>query len=279
MSLNFARNPSKLAGKIAIVTGGGKGIGRALAKKLHEYGAKVVIADLYKEESSLAAKQMGIIGFKCDVTKERQIKKLVSQVKKKFGTIDIFVSNAGVCLGEKDHSASATNEVWQSTWEVNVMAHVYAARATLPEMIERQKGHFVQIVSAAALLSQIGDAAYSATKHAAMGFAESLAITHKSDGIDVSVVCPQFIATGMLGYEEGKSNTKTNLMSVEELAEIIIPEIINKKFLILPHPEVYEFMNFKSKSYDKWIDQMHKLRLRTLREAGTLDLKTIHKFI
>ena len=140
-------------------------------------------------------------------------------------------------------------------------------------------GHFVQVISAAALLSQIGYAAYSATKHAAMGFAESLAITHKSDGIDVSVVCPQYIATEMLGYQEDKIDIKTNLMSVEELAEIVIPEIINKKFLILPHPEVYKYMNFKSKSYDKWIYQMHKLRLRTLKETGTLDLKTIHKFI
>ncbi len=279
MSLNNIGNPAKLAGKIAIVTGGGKGIGKALAKTLYEYGATVIVSDLCKKEASTAAKHTGGIGFKCDVTQEKQIKKLVSKVKKKFGTIDIFVSNAGVCLGEKDHSASASNKVWQSNWEVNVMAHVYAARATLPKMIKCQKGHFVQIVSAAALLSQIGDAAYSATKHAAMGFAESLAITHKSDGIDVSVVCPQYIATGMLGYEEDKTNTESNLMSVEELARIVIPEIINKKFLILPHPKVYDFMNFKSKSYDKWIDQMHKLRVRTLKQAGTLDLKTIHKFI
>ena len=279
MSLNHSRKPSKLAGKIAIVTGGGKGIGKALAIALCKYGATVVVADLCKEDASSAAKNMGSLGIECDVTQEREVKKLVSKVKKRFGAIDIFVSNAGVCLGEEGHSASASNEVWQLSWEVNVMAHVYAARATLPEMIKSRKGHFVQIISAAALLSQIGDAAYSATKHAAMGFAESLAITHKSDGIDVSVVCPQYVATGMLGYEEDKFNPETYLMSAEELAEIVIPEILNKKFLILPHPEVYEFMNFKSKSYDKWIDQMHKLRIRTLKEAGTLDLKTIHKFI
>ena len=279
MPLNHSEKPSKLAGKIAVVTGGGNGIGKALAKGLCECGATVVIADLCKEDASYVARHIGGIGFKCDVTQEMEIKNLVSNIRNKFGTIDIFISNAGVCLGEKDHSASASNEVWQSSWEVNVMAHVYAARATLPEMIKSRKGHFVQIVSAAALLSQIGDAAYSATKHAAMGFAESLAITHKSDGIDVSVVCPQYIATGMLGYAEDKVRTESNLMSVEELAEIVIPEIINKKFLILPHPEVYKFMNFKSKSYDKWIDQMHKLRTRALKKAGTLDLKKIHKFI
>ena len=279
MPLNHSQKPSKLSGKIAVVTGGGNGIGKALAKGLCECGATVIIADLCKENTSYVARDIGGIGFKCDVTQEREIKNLVSKIKNKFGAIDIFVSNAGVCLGEKDHSASAPNEVWQLNWEVNVMAHVYAARATLPEMIKNRKGHFVQIVSAAALLSQIGDAAYSATKHAAMGFAESLAITHKSDGIDVSVVCPQYIATGMLGYEEENIRTQTNLMSVEELAEIVIPEIIKRKFLILPHPEVYKFMNFKSKCYDKWIDEMHKLRKRALKEAGTLDLKTIHKFI
>tara|TARA_A100001011_G_C14169073_1_gene781638 strand:+ start:50 stop:889 length:840 start_codon:yes stop_codon:yes gene_type:complete len=279
MPLTHIRNPLKLAGKIAIVTGGAKGIGKALATELCKYGATIVIADLSEEDASSTAKHIGGIGFKCDVTQEWEIKKLVFNVKKKLGAIDIFVSNAGVCFGEKDHVASASNEVWRSSWEVNVMAHVYAARATLPEMMRNRKGHFVQIISAAALLSQIGDAAYSTTKHAAMGFAESLAITHKSDGIDVSVVCPQYIATGMLGYEEDKINTETNLMSVEELAEIVIPEIVNKKFLILPHPEVYEFMNFKTKSYDKWIDQMHKLKKRTLKEAGTLDLKIIHKYL
>jgi len=279
MPLKHSRKTSKLSGKIAIVTGGGKGIGKALATALCKYGARVVIADLCKEDASSAAKNMGGIGFKCDVTQEGEVKKLVSKVKKKFGAIDIFVSNAGVCLDEKDHSASASNKAWQLSWEVNVMAHVYAARATLPEMIKNRNGHFVQIISAAALLSQIGNASYSATKHAAMGFAESLAITHKSDGIDVSVVCPQYVATKMLGYEEDKINPGTYPMSAEELAEIVIPEIINKKFLILPHPQVYEFMNFKSRYYDKWIDRMHKLRIRTLKKAGTLDLKTIHKFI
>ena len=205
MPLNHLSIASSLSGKTAIVTGGSSGIGKAIARELYKYGAKVAIADLCREKASLTAKNIGGIGLKCDVTKEKEIQTLVSTVKKRFGTVDLFVSNAGVCQGEKTHSASAPNEVWKSNWEVNVMAHVYAARATLPEMIKNKKGHFIQIISAAALLSQIGDAAYSTTKHAAMGFAESLAITHKSDGIDVSVVCPQFIATGMLGYEEEKS--------------------------------------------------------------------------
>ena len=279
MSLNHLNIPSSLSGKTAIVTGGSSGIGKAIAKELYKYGAKVAIADLCRKKASLTAKDIGGIGLKCDVTKEKEIETLVSAVKKRFGTIDLFISNAGVCQGEKDHSASAPNEVWKSNWEVNVMAHVYAARATLPEMIKNKKGHFIQIISAAALLSQIGDAAYSTTKHAAMGFAESLAITHQRDGINVAVVCSQYVATEMLGYTEDMMGTETNLMSAEQLAEMVIPEIIHKKFLILPHPEVYEYMNFKTKSYDKWIDQMHKLRLRVLKKTGTLDLKIIHKFL
>ena len=279
MSLNSFTQNKNFKDKIVIITGGANGIGKQLAKEFAKYGATVAIADLCLEKANSAAKPINGVGFLCDVTKEDQIQNMINKVRNIFGRVDIFVSNAGICLGEGRHSASASNEVWNSCWEVNVMAHVYAARATLPEMIKNQTGHFVQVISAASLLSQIGDAAYSTTKHAALGFAESLAITHKSDGIDVSVICPQYIATKMLGFEEDKINAEVNLMTAEELAEIVIPEILNKKFLILPHPEVYKFMNFKSKSYDKWINQMHQLRMRTLKNAGTLNIETIHKFI
>ena len=279
MSLNSSSGIINFKDKIIIITGGASGIGKHLAQEFAKYGARVVIADLSLEKASSVAKALNGIGFLCDVTREEQIQNLIRDVKKIFGTVDIFVSNAGICLGEGAHSASASNEIWNSSWEVNVMAHVYAARATLPEMIKNQRGQFVQIISAAALLSQIGDAAYSATKHAAMGFAESLAITHKSDGIDVSVLCPQYVATNMLGYEEDRGDLRTDIMSAAQLAEIAVPEIQKKKFLILPHPEVQQFMNFKNKSYDKWIYEMHKLRARVLKKSGTLDIKTLHKFV
>ena len=279
MSLNSSSGIISFKDKIIIITGGASGIGKHLAQEFAKYGARVVIADLSLEKASSVAKALNGIGFLCDVTREEQIQNLIRDVKKIFGTVDIFVSNAGICLGEGAHSASASNEIWNSSWEVNVMAHVYAARATLPEMIKNQRGQFVQIISAAALLSQIGDAAYSATKHAAMGFAESLAITHKSDGIDVSVLCPQYVATNMLGYEEDRGDLRTDIMSAAQLAEIAVPEIQKKKFLILPHPEVQQFMNFKNKSYDKWIYEMHKLRARALKKSGTLDIKTLHKFV
>ena len=279
MSLEPDDLPALSLDKTVVVTGGGQGIGKALAEKFASYGAKVAISDLSKERASAIAKQINGASFKCDVTRENEVQKLVSDVKKKFGSIDIFVSNAGVCFGDSNHSASASNKVWNKSWEVNVMAHVYAARASLPDMITNRKGHFVQIVSAAALLSQIGDAAYSTTKHAALGFAESLAINHKSDGIDVSLVCPQFVATEMLGYDDESTNFQNSIMSTKQLANLVVPEILNKKFLILPHPEVYDFMNFKSQSYDKWIDQMHKFKVRSLKLSGTLNIKNLHKFL
>jgi NAD(P)-dependent dehydrogenase (short-subunit alcohol dehydrogenase family) len=280
MPLNLTHEAKTFKNKIVVVTGGARGIGKALAKAFAKHGSKVAIADTSEDLAIEVAKSFGGIGFMCDVTNEEQMEKLVSKVESIFGNIDFFISNAGVCLGESDHATSATNEVWKLSWEVNVMAHVYAARAALPQMIKNKQGHFIQIVSAAALLSQIGDAAYSTTKHAALGFAESLAITHKGDGIDVSVVCPQYIATAMLGYnEDANGNIDSELMTPEQLARIVIREIQTKKFLILPHPEVYEFMNFKSRFYDTWINKMSLLRERALKKSGTLDIKTLHKFM
>ena len=269
-----------LKDKNIIVTGGARGIGKALGKQFSAAGAHVAIADLSEIEAKAVASTIGGIGILCDVTKENNIQKLVKTVESSFGEIDLFVSNAGICLGENDHAASASNAAWDLCWSIHVMAHVYAARAVLPSMIRRKKGYFLQIISAAALLSQIGDAAYSTTKHAALGFAESLAITHKSDGISVSVACPQYVSTEMIGYKEDKiRSTNSKIMTPEDLAMLIILGIEAEKFLILPHPEVYDFMNFKSKSYDKWINQMHELRQKALDKSGTLDIKTLHKFI
>ena len=148
MSLNPKSFKSTFRGKTAVITGGGQGIGKALAQELGKCGAKVAIADLSLENALFVAKTIGGLGFQCDVTQEQQIESLVSKVQKYWGTIDLFISNAGVCLGEKDHSASASNEVWKKNWEVNVMAHVYAVRAALPEMIKRQKGHFFFFIQA-----------------------------------------------------------------------------------------------------------------------------------
>ena len=173
----------ELKGKVAVITGGASGIGKAIATRFAEEGARIAIADLVLEKAQETADAVNGIAIQCDVTSEEQIKDLVSEVEIRVGPIDLFCSNAGVAFGEGVHSASAGNEVWQTCWDIHVMSHVYAARAVLPSMIERGEGYLLNMASAAGLLSQIGDAAYSATKHAAVGFAESLAITHADDGI------------------------------------------------------------------------------------------------
>jgi NAD(P)-dependent dehydrogenase (short-subunit alcohol dehydrogenase family) len=177
--------------KTVIVTGGARGIGKALSKRFAREGANVVVADLLEHAAQETADSINGLVVACDVRKESDIQNLVTRTEQHFGPIDLFCSNAGVCFGEPDTATSASNEVWQTCWEIHVMAHVYAARTVLPGMIKRGGGYFLQMASAAALLNQIGDAAYSTTKHAALGFAESLAITHADDGIVVSVVCPQ----------------------------------------------------------------------------------------
>ena len=181
--------------KTVVVTGGARGIGKALAIRFAKEGARVVVSDLKEETARRVAEPIEGLAVACDVSKESAVQNLVARAEDRFGPIDLFCSNAGVFFGEPDLATSAGNDHWQTCWDIHVMAHVYAARAVLPGMIERGGGYLLNMASAAGLLSQIGDAAYSATKHAAVGFAESLAITHGDDGVKVSVICPQFVAT------------------------------------------------------------------------------------
>ncbi len=160
------------------------------------------------------------------------------------------------------------------------MAHVYAARAVLPSMLKHGEGYFVQMASAAGLLSQIGDAAYSTSKHAAVGFAESLSITHGDDGIKVSVVCPQYVATPMLGYGEGEDTDQfPGVISPDQLAETVVAGIEAEKFLILPHPDVAQFIQYKTADYDRWVGGMRKLRRKIVSEIGSTNLEQMHKLI
>ncbi|MBT3429874.1 MAG: SDR family NAD(P)-dependent oxidoreductase, partial [Proteobacteria bacterium] len=215
-----------LKDKTVVVTGGARGIGKALSQAFSDQGARVVVADILAEETSETAAAISGLAVTCDVSREEDIQQLVSAAESAYGPIDLFCSNAGICRGEPNHSASANNETWQACWDIHVMAHVYAARAVLPSMLKRSEGYFVQMASAAGLLSQIGDAAYSASKHAAVGFAESLSITHGDDGIKVSVVCPQYVATPMLGYSEGEDTDQfPGVISPDQLAETVIEGI------------------------------------------------------
>lgn len=267
-----------LKNKVVVVTGGGSGIGKAIAERFSKAGAKLIVADVSEENSTSVAETVGGMGIQCDVTSEAQIQRLVAEVEKTIGQIDVFCSNAGVAFGEGAHAASASNEVWQTCWDLHVMSHVYAARAVLPGMIERGEGYLLNMASAAGLLSQIGDAAYSASKHAAVAFSESLSITHADDGVKVSVICPQYVATPLLGYEDGEAgNAASGTISAADVAETVYQGVLEERFLILPHPEVHTYMQHKAADTERWLAGMRRLRNDIIEKVGGTDLHAMHR--
>lgn len=268
----------ELAQKTVVVTGGASGIGAALAQHFAAAGARVVVADRNGDAANQVAIGIGGLAHICDVTNESEIQNLVHITEAHYGPIDVFCSNAGAFWGEPEHAASASNDVWQKNWELHVMSHVYAARAVLPGMIERRSGHLLQMASAAGVLSQIGDAAYSATKAAAVSFAQSLAITHGKQGIKVSVICPQYVATPMLGYSDSQGTPDgRRVMSPDDVAKMVLQDMKKGKFMILPHPEVKLYIQAKAQDQDAWVGSMQKLRGRILKTFGKINLEDMHK--
>ena len=253
-----------IAGRVVVVTGGGNGIGRALCERFHREGARrIVVADLEQESADRVARKVDGEAFAIDVTDEAAVADLVHAVEARHGRIDLFCSNAGIIAGDGEPwwATSAPNSTWQRMWEIHVMAHVYAARACLPGMLERGEGYFLNTASAAGLLNQIGDAAYSTTKHAAIGFAEALAITHGDDGIKVSVLCPQAVATRMIGsLEDGGTAGVDGVLSPAQVAEATVQGLAEERFLILPHTQVETYRARKAADYDRWLGGMRKLR-------------------
>lgn len=249
--------------KVVAVTGAGGGIGRALAEAFANAGARhVVVSDIDEGTAESVAKKIGGSFFRADVSREADIQKIVTDTEKKFGPIDLFCSNAGILPVDPDqeNAASLPNAEWERAWAVNVMSHVYAARALLPAMIARKSGYFLNTVSAAGLLSQIGCAAYATTKHAAIGYAESLAITHKDHGIKVSVLCPQAVGTAMTQGKKLNGADVDGVITAEAVAQAALVGIANETFLILPHPNVAQYAAGKTQSYDRWLGGMAKLR-------------------
>ena len=264
--------------KTVVITGGASGIGAALARAFVAEGAKVCIADFNENSAQKVANELGCMSVTCDVRSEESIINLISETELELGSIDIFISNAGLARPEPTHAASALNSDWQMNWEVHVMSHVYASRALLPKMIERGGGHLVNVASAAGLLNQIGDAAYSATKHAAVSFAESLAITHGDQGIDVSVVCPQYVATPLIEMSDD-TVVEGTLLSANSAAKAILTGIVQKDFLILPHPQVLDYCKLKGADHPSWVAGMKGLRRKFLRESESGELRDMHRFV
>ena len=260
---------------VAVVTGGGHGIGRALCRRLASDGVRVVVADIEGDAAETVASEIGGVARQVDVSDEAAIVSLVDGVEEEEGPIDLFISNAGVGFGDGEGGAVSAeggmnpiDDRWTASWNVNVMAQVYAARAVIPRMLRRGGGHIVNIASAAGLLSQIGDSAYSATKHASVGFSESLAINYGDDGVKVSVVCPQAVATRMIGMDDDSGATEggfggnevDGILKPEEVADIVVDQALEGRFMILTHPRVTEYIQRKTGDYDRWIGGMRKFR-------------------
>ena len=251
--------------KVVVVTGGANGIGRALCHKFQAEGARMVmVADVDEDHGNRVLQELkkDHSGFCfCDVTDEEQVRFLVDTVTEAAGQIDIFCSNAGIAI---DGGAQVRDEDWQRSWEVNVMAHVYAARAVLPQMLARGEGYLLQTVSAAGLLTQIGSAPYSVTKHGALAFAEWLAVTYYDQGIHVSALCPQGVRTDMLANAEsaGLAFLTEGALEPEQVADETIRAIVEERFLVLPHPDVEKYFQNKANDYERWLRGMRKLHAR-----------------
>jgi NAD(P)-dependent dehydrogenase (short-subunit alcohol dehydrogenase family) len=261
--INTGGNAMHVTSRVIVVTGGAEGIGRALVERFHKEGAKaIVVADRNAAGAEAVAKSVGGLALACDVGNEADIQKVVSEAESRAGPIDLFCSNAGIgdFGGEPNDAASSPNEQWQRGWQVNVMAHVYAARACLPSMISRGRGTFLNTISAAGLLNQIGNAVYGVTKHAAVGFAEILAITHRDQGIRVSILCPQAVDTAMLRAGGEGSQHVDGVLAPDDVAQFVVDGLAEERFLILPHPQVLGYMRKKTEDYDRWIGGMAKFR-------------------
>lgn len=251
----------QLANTIVVVTGGASGIGRALCRRFKAEGAQaVVVVDMNGPGAEAVAAEIGGVAMTADVSRESDILHVIDQTERNIGPIDLFCSNAGIA---RSGGVETPDKAWQKSWEVNVMSHIYAARALVPRMIERGGGYLLNTVSAAGLLNQIGSASYGVTKHAAIGFGEWLAITHGHQGIKVSVLCPQAVRTAMLSDNDStRAASVDGLMEPEELAETVIDGLRAERFLILPHPEVLEYMRRKTGDYDRWLKGMNRLQER-----------------
>lgn len=266
----------ELREKVVVVTGGASGIGRALARRFAEEGARgVVVADLDGNGADAVAAEIGDAAraIACDASSEDDVVATIELARQAFGPVDLFCANAGVAVGEDEQVA---DEVWDLAFAVNVRAHVIAARLLVPEWLERGQGHFLSTASAAGLLTQIGSAPYAVTKHAAVAFAEWLAVTYGDRGIGVSCLCPMGVDTPLLhgaggpggGSGSGGDATRASavvkaagdILSPEAVAGTVVDGLRDGHFLILPHPEVLTYFRQKGSDYDRWLAGMRRLQ-------------------
>ena len=247
----------ELADKIIVVTGGASGIGREMCERFAREGAKhVVVADRNGEGAAQVAQGINGTAMTIDVRSEQAIMDMIDQVENSIGPIDLFCSNAGIGIGQ---GIDEPTEVWQTIWEVNTMAHVWAAKHLIPKMVARGGGYLLNTASAAGLLSQIGSVTYAVTKHAAVALAEWLSITHGDQGIKVSVLCPQAVRTAMTANGPGVAGVD-GMIEPDAAVDAVIETLREERFLVLPHPEVAQYMQRKTADYDRWLSGMRRLQ-------------------
>ena len=267
------------AGRRVLLTGAAQGIGLALARALSAKGARLFLTDRAGPDLDRGARDLGAGVFAVDLRDPGQIATLVSRAQEALGGIDMLISNAGFARGAMDGPCSAPDDQWQDSWDLHVMAHLRAARLVLPEMRKRGEGWLVNVASAAGLLSQIGDAPYSASKHAAVSLAQSLAIEHGDEGIHVSVVCPLYVATPLLGYEADGAERPKGVLTPEAVADSVLQGLTEARFLILPHPEAADFARRRAADMDRWIAGMRRLRREAFADGAPHDLSELHRRI
>jgi NAD(P)-dependent dehydrogenase (short-subunit alcohol dehydrogenase family) len=250
-----------ISGAGVVVTGGGGGIGRAIARRLAVGGARVVVNDLDPEAAAAVAAEIGGHAVPGDVGTPDGVRDLIEAAERELGDIDVYCSNAGTGAGT---DADTPDDVWQRVWEVNTLAHVRAARALLPGWLARGGGTFVVTASAAGLLTMLGDAPYSVTKHAAEAFAEWLAATYAHRGLTVHCICPQGVRTQMLkdSGRHGEILLAEAAIEPEQVAEALWNALADGSFLVLPHPEVRDYYALRATNTDKWLRGMSRLQQR-----------------
>ncbi|MGE5828667.1 MAG: SDR family oxidoreductase [Micromonosporaceae bacterium] len=252
----------KLAGSVAVVTGGASGIGRALARRFAAEGARaVVVADVNGSAAAQVADRLPSaerLGLALDVTDEQAVRAAAERIEAELGPIDVWCSNAGRALGRR----LGANDDWMGSFQLHVMAHVYAARHVLPRMLARGRGHFLVTASAAGLLTEVSGAPYTVTKHGSVALAEWLAIRHGDSGVTFSCLCPQGVNTPMVAGEGADSAilAVAGLLEPEEVADAVLAAIDDGRFLILPHPEVAEYERRRASDRDRWLNGMRRLR-------------------